>query len=380
VRFDGYTKACGLFIPKARDYLPKPLVFEPCPAGLVPASTGCEYVNPSWTSAVRPELISMWQKGTRTKAGAVHLQVSQFVGDWVYRLVVMGDGNVEHAVLETTPKTCTLKGGELYGGRYAYPIIVDNGAVYGALAGNWSELVPALVLKYPAGLSHTPLPTPFGLLDGDGAHGLHLYSYETGLKTMDLWSPAQDNGLQQVSTAMSDDALFWRSSNAYYSKSRVYTPSGGVKELVSFGNDATQGIFGTGTDGTDLVWHRAFNRASGTGLYPEMEIVTAPYTTTPAALTPRRLRSETGSVSVSPFVVGCGFAANDTGKTIRLIRLSDGVSWLFNWGDKASSIGWTSPLALTCDHLFIGGVITGTPKRTIVKLRLDSLGPGIPPD
>ena len=99
IRYDGYTKACGLFIPKSREFLPKNLTFQPCPSGLNPPGLTCTFVDPSWTSSVRQELISDWKQATRAPDGTVHLQVSEFVGDWVYRLVVDGDGRVEHAIL-----------------------------------------------------------------------------------------------------------------------------------------------------------------------------------------------------------------------------------------------------------------------------------------
>ncbi len=176
IRFDGYTKACGLFIPSLRELLPEPLQYQPCPAGLNPPGLACRYLDPTWVSTSRQQLISTWRQGTRDAAGAVHIQMSKFVGDWIYRLVVDGDGRVEHAILETSPATCTLMGGYLHGGRYAYPIVTGNGALYGELAGSWSELRPSVVLKFDAELSHTPWATPFGVLDGDQAHRLTLFS------------------------------------------------------------------------------------------------------------------------------------------------------------------------------------------------------------
>lgn len=273
-----------------------------------------------------------------------------------------------------------MSGGFVNGGRYAYPVIVKYNAREGAVAGPWSQLAPSVVLRFDPGGDHTPWPTPFGVLDADDSHQLKLFSWETGQKTLDLWSPARDNGLQQGSFEVAEKALFWRASNSSYAKLRVYTPSGGVAELQSFGADTTQGAFGLGTDGTDLVWQHAFGRTQGTGVYPSLEIMTAPFTVSAATLTPRRLRSAPGGLAIVPTIVGCGYAAQGNGLSIRIVRLSDGMSWVLTWADKQSSIGWTSPLALTCDELFIGGLITGTPKRTIVRVRLDSLGPGLPPD
>ena len=153
-----------------------------------------------------------------------------------------------------------------------------------------------------------------------------------------------------------------------------------MAELRSFGADVTQGDFGLGTDGTDLVWQHAFGRIQGTGLYPSFELMTAPFTTNPATLVARRVGKTPNGLAGEPAVVGCGYAAQNNGLVIGITRLADGVSWTLTVTDKSSSIAWAAPIALTCDELFLGGFITGTPKSTIARIRLDSLGPGTPAD
>jgi hypothetical protein len=64
---------------------------------------------------------------------------------------------------------------------------------------------------------------------------------------------------------------------------------------------------------------------------------------------------------------------------VRLIRLSDGVSWRFTkllnaGGSQAAQ--FTEPLAITCDEFFFNYY---GPEQ-IARIRLDSLGPGDPPD
>lgn len=381
VRFDGYTKACGLFIPESDATVPPPLIFKTCPAGLNPATLDCMYIEPTWTSTLAYELFSPWMEATRGPDGVVHLQVSQFVGDWAYRLVIDGSGKVEHAILETRPNDCTLGGSYIRDGRYAYHLAAYGGSQRAAVIGKWSERMPSLVVKFAGSDPHVLRPTPFGLFDGYGlGHQMAFISWETGVRAPDFWSDALDDGLQQVSVVVADDALFWRASTSDVAKLRVYTPAGGVKELHGYGSDTTQGDFAVGTDGTDLVWQHGYGRASVTSPYPSSSLMKAPYTTNPATLAPARVRSDGFSPAVTPMIVGCGYAARSDASFARITRLSDGTTWTFPWGDPASSIQWTRPLAISCDELFIAGQLKGTKKLTIAKLRLDSLGPGSPAD
>lgn len=99
-----------------------------------------------------------------------------------------------------------------------------------------------------------------------------------------------------------------------------------------------------------------------------------------AAFAPRRVRSAPGGVTLAPAVVGCGYTAQRQNDFVRVVRLADGASWELSSSGNASAIGWDRPIALTCDELFLGAAIAGTPKRTIARIKLDSLGPGIPAD
>lgn len=376
VRFDGYSKACGLFIPKSRDLLPDPLAFQPCPQGVNPPGVSCRFIDPTWSSAERPQLMSQARRATRSASGDVHIQASKFVGDWICRLVIDADGRVEHAVLETNPKFCTLIEGYLHAGRYAYPIATYGGLRYGVLAGRWSELAPSVVLDFePDGLGHTPLPTPFGVLDRS-----RLYAWDTGKVAVDFSAAAPAGQRMGSDLSVGDSALFGWWSSSGNTTLRVYTPAGGVKDLGAFGEKVTQDNFGLGTDGIDLVWQHAFGRTSGLGPYPSFEIMTAPFTTSGAAFAPRRVRSAPGGVTLAPAVVGCGYTAQRQDYFVRIVRLADGAAWELRSADSASSIHWEAPIALTCDELFLGAAITGTPKLTIARIRLDSLGPGIPAD
>ncbi|MDB4938349.1 MAG: hypothetical protein JWP87_5321, partial [Labilithrix sp.] len=90
------------------------------------------------------------------------------------------------------------------------------------------------------------------------------------------------------------------------------------------------------------------------------------------------------------FAVGCGYATRENevkrdggylpGTTI--IRLSDGYGWHLPDGPGVDW-GWRRPLAITCDEVFVLVAERPTPtapaRTNIVRVRIDSLGPPMPP-
>lgn len=80
---------------------------------------------------------------------------------------------------------------------------------------------------------------------------------------------------------------------------------------------------------------------------------------------------------IATFQVGCGYAARSNGEHIRVVRLSDGQSWLLS-NALTDPWGWSEPLALTCTELF--ATVRNSGVTRLARVRLDSLGPGIAPD
>jgi hypothetical protein len=136
------------------------------------------------------------------------------------------------------------------------------------------------------------------------------------------------------------------------------------------------------------VWLYGAGHTRGPNLFDTVSIMTAPYAVVPGALQVRRLRSEGPTVfGTSQFVVGCGYAAHQaqsgTSNGVRLVRLSDGVSWYLP-GDNALPWRWEQPIAVTCTEIF-AHVTSRTSDSALnvdnyARVRLDSLGPGTPPD
>ena len=80
---------------------------------------------------------------------------------------------------------------------------------------------------------------------------------------------------------------------------------------------------------------------------------------------------------MAPFVVGCGHAVRSVPARARIVRLSDGRSWLLE-NREGTPWRWSTPIAVTCDELFIR--VSAGGKVRLARIRLSALGPGLPPD
>jgi hypothetical protein len=159
----------------------------------------------------------------------------------------------------------------------------------------------------------------------------------------------------------------------------VWDRTHGVRSFVQHVGDTSQGSANLGTDGVDLVWTHGEGRAPGEFAYPVRSVMTAKFTTDPAALQPRRLRSDpnTGMGNdYHAFAVGCGFAARSGGNggDLAITRLVDGQGWHL---PRTDSWRWSLPIGLTCEHVYVRS-FDGRP--FISRLRLSTLGPGTPAD
>ncbi len=169
----------------------------------------------------------------------------------------------------------------------------------------------------------------------------------------------------------------------------VWTETGGYRRFLHDERPDLHAYGGFGTDGQDLVWVEGHDEAGTTGVYdpfPTSSIMTAPFTTDPTQLKPRRLRSNVDEAGWVPFSVGCGYAAKVSdrvdGRPIVLVRLSDGRKWEV----KNSPVdlppekrwSWANRIGLTCDEIFVQAF--PNKRAQIARIRLDSLGPGIPAD
>jgi hypothetical protein len=192
-----------------------------------------------------------------------------------------------------------------------------------------------------------------------------------------------------VAITFSGDALLWEAEADPFAKIKVWTAAQGAADLISFGGDTSQGAGDLGTDGRQMVWLNGSARAQPFGTYPNAVFMESPYATDPTQIQPRRVRSEPGGdagsgLGASPTQVGCGYAAREFPGGIRVVRIVDGVSWVLPQAQAGVQWGWLNALAVTCTHLYASVLAQLGPGNawtsTIARVRLDSLGPGIPSD
>jgi hypothetical protein len=119
--------------------------------------------------------------------------------------------------------------------------------------------------------------------------------------------------------------------------------------------------------------------------------MTAPFSTGQAAVekSARRLRSDPGPAIPTGFVVGSGYATRQVDtlvsgpekvtKDLLVIRLADGVSWLVKMPSILKGAGFDEPLGFSAEEVFATAQFVDD-STTIVRIRLDSLGPGMAPD
>jgi len=204
----------------------------------------------------------------------------------------------------------------------------------------------------------------------------------------DMGVAALDTGEYSKPVWVGPTLLFALEDNPFYEVVR-WTEQDGTQVLIGFGNDLSKGAAHPGSDGKDLVWVQGEGRQPGERYFPDKWIMTSKFTTNPSEIQPRRLvrwTNRTIGTALSPPPVGCGYAVFDyaageetmTESGIQVVRLSDGVSWTLLDVSIAPPDGWYYPLAVSCHEFFVA--YKQGSMMNIRRVRLDLLGPGIPPE
>ena len=393
-----YDLSCGFLVPKARENLPAPIRWEPCRANPETSTKSCRQMVLDWKPGAvgGGELISPATRGLRRPDGSVALMTARYQSDGTIRLVADVDGAVLVAVREQASDHCVLDSATSDGNSYAFQVLDSEAkgelSEYGggAIGGHLDELRPKVLRHYHDAFTRSFVAGAPGLLEVSGGL-MSLFSWNDGSHIKDVWSSSQDNGLAQNYQFFFGSTLFWASDDDAINKQKVFTDVGGVKDLLSFGDDTTRGIADLGTDGQQLVWVEGTDRPQPNGVYPNVTAFVSPFTTEPAQIQKRALRSDLSGYGfgTSAFVVGCGYATrsaemkSDGGFAAgtQLIRLSDGYAWRLPDGPNVDW-GWRRALAVTCDEVFIllaeKPTPTAPPRTNVARVRIDSLGPPTP--
>lgn len=388
---------CYFYVPSSPDAFPPPIAWEPCP--VVPDGLGCRVMVADWTDSIAA--VALNPVVDKNPDGSAVVGFRRIMTDAehprILELVADADGPVRAALLNVrSPSDTSSQVGcssAIRGVRQGMWLVrtqgrrawgnADSSGLQGALGGSYDAPRPSLLQRYETWtwLSYHWAAGGKRYLSAREASLITSYSWGGGVEQFVASGSTDPEGGDYGDFVTWDDALFWSTSTLHRSGVNVWTPDGGAKPFIRWVGDATRGAGNFGTDGTDMVWSYGEGKEPAEKIYPTRSIMTAPYTTDPSALEPRRVRAQlatTTSIGLHPFQVGCGYAAHGGGKdTVPLVvRLSDGWAWPIPTLDPGLLL--YAPIGVTCDEVFAFGEIGG--RLNIVRIRLDSLGEGSPPD
>jgi len=393
VEYADWSCDCRFYLPGSADVMPAPIAWEPCPAN--PGSSDCKLMKVDWTTLQTP--VAMTPSFDRNPDGSGVLLFRRVSEQYLLDLVADVDGPARFAIMQArlpgedphnTDPGCMLEANQIHDGKYVYGVRghdqhghESESSHKGAIGGSLGQLVPDVLAHYQDDAWSYSWFHSNDWIARESAPSLQIYvmPWSMSPETFVTSAATDPENLMSNEPVMSGDALFWASSSLKRNGINVWDPVGGTRPFIRFIGDYTRGAADLGTDGVDLVWTYGEGKEPNDWVYPVRSIMTAPFTTDPAALQPRRLRSAPyHGIGNFQYAVGCGYAAHvaDANNTI-VVRLSDGVSWILP--SHNPDFVPERPIGLTCDEVFILGQY-GNMLTQIARFRLDSLGPGIAPD
>jgi hypothetical protein len=350
----------------------------------------------TWGGYVAPFPHLFWRD---PDTGAVHLMFARWHLNGnpklMLRLIAEADGPVHTAHLYPYSDSfkCQYLGDDLFDGRYLMaaltqtgPIAVDGGAAeeHGAIGGSIDAPNPSVLLRVKE-LSNWKISSKW--LAQLTLGWVKAWSWDAKTSAPVYESSNDPDGLQPHVPLVRGSEVFVPVGDLHLCGVMSWNPQDGVRPLLRWYGDQTRAAGNFGTDGKDMVWTQSQGAGACLNDGPNPEVWTAPYTTDPAVLktTAHRVRSDLGGMSPDPFAVGLGYAArygqygSPPAVSISIIRLSDGNRWILPGETGTQPLHWGSPMGFTDQELFVFGGTADMP-QTIFRIRLDSLGPGTPPD
>ena len=403
--YTGWSCGCRLYVPGQTGTMPDPIEWEPCESP-VPSNLSCRWMKHTWKpdgGAGEGIFPKVWIDRT---SGETLLQFDRiFVDDNPdsrYRLVGEADGPIRVAFFEGTPwnKGCAMGGAGVTSSRYGFGVVGDtwDGPILvpeskeGFVGGRLSEPYPDAIQKETQGDStETRRLSDEWIVKRDDNGSLRAWTWDFSESHV-IYDPAQDPDKLPITSH-----VFPWGKNVFVEVGWlapygvvIWSKDEGVRPHLRYVGDASRAIMNFATDGTDMVWTYGEGPiTSGGGDFEKVEVMTAPYTEdgAEALANARRVRSDLAELEPDGWVVGCGYAArapalgDPNWNALFIVRLSDGESWLIPGSATAPSISWANPLGISCEELFVTAEIPVPQMGTrILRIRLDSLGPGTPPD
>lgn len=415
VLHEDYDPNCGFYYPSEKKYLPPPVAWEPC--SVVTDAASFTDAGPSGPPGmVCQRMATPWKasdfSGQHLDIGRVVMEggtplllVNRITGPGAYQLVAEADGLVRTAMY-SSGHCRTSSEDDLAAGNFMRRVYSENSTTTrdlagGAIGGSIDALKPRVYFPkdhQPSNLYAHQYSVGRSLFI-EAAVPDRIYTLATGELVDTIALTPEDQDLYYFRYRFHEDTLFWMAATARRSAIKVWTRETGIRTLQDHGSDLTRGLENFATDGTDMVWIEGRGRTNVNSLiFDKYETWTAKYSIDKATVdaTKRRLRSEDGGAYGFPYAVGCGYAAVHTFPTphsswgqsgFRLIRLSDGVSWFIVDGSREQQreLHFEDPLGISCDHVYVrsSSPMTWSDNARhfeVVRIRIDSLGEGTPPD
>jgi hypothetical protein len=374
--YQDYGRCCALAVPSERRFLPPPVQWEPCGADL--GGIECRQTKRFWEGPYPTLNGGVAYVDTEGKA---YISSVREMAEGRYSFIAEADGDVLSAVLSADRDKCLVTAAtqSFTEGRYIHLVVEDMQSPNGGyIGGGFADVTPTAHHRWRDGLVHDfYLGTP-GIVDVSTSGSLDLLSWPSGELVRSLASPGTDNGFDQHGIGFhAGSTLAWTASAGFRSKVRMWTTDSGTVDLIDYGTvEPPHGASELATDGKHMFWVEGSGRWDGAVRFDSVSYMTAPFTTDPSQLIARRVRAADNSgFGGGRTVVFCGRAARSRPWGIEIVRLSDGQAWRLQ---HQSGWGWISPYGLSCTELW---TLAGpSSDQRVVRVKLDSLGDGVPAD
>lgn len=391
-----WSPECPIFVPGPGAQMPEPIEWEPCPSPVAP-EIACSRMKCSWGGPASP-FPGFWRDPS-SGAALLYFSRRKLDGDWDrrLRLIAEADGVVRVAHLQTdaTSFKCQFFDESIGEGRYVVRPMTRTGVkTSDGGAGDEHGLVGA-----PIGVN-----SPQVLIrQQQGATSSNWRISSDWIIELNWWMQAwtwdgkpgdkfyqmgnDPDGLQPHVPVLRGSDVFFSVGNLNLCGVMSWNPKDGLRPLLRKYGDQTWAAGNLGTDGKDMVWTQKQGSGACTTDTGDAEIWTAPHTTDPDVLkaSAHRLRSDLMGMTAESFAVGFGYAAHlvqygdPASVSVEVVSLSDGYRWVIVGKTESPSLHWGAPLGFTEQELFIP-IATQDICASIARIRLDSLGPGTPPD
>ena len=201
---------------------------------------------------------------------------------------------------------------------------------------------------------------------------------DPGVATLAHSATTDPQGLTWTNLVPIGDALFIGTLGTVSHGVSLWRPSTGLVPFRRWLDDQTRGAAAFGTDGVDMVWFEGQGKEPFSDVYPDIQLMRAPFTLDPSLVSPTSVRPlPYTELDHRPSTVGCGRMAREAGVVV-VIDLDDGELHLtpFNPPTDPQTFGAYRALGLDCNELWAFGEADN--RLNILRIELDTLPPEPP--